>query len=103
VKAIIRMMNHDDFIGPVNIGNPDEFTIRELAEQVIELSGSSSRLVEKPLPSDDPTRRRPDISLAREKLGWEPKIKLAEGLKQTIEWFRSIKLADYRPPTPNYS
>ncbi len=81
---------------------PVEFTIRELAEKVIELSGSSSKLVERPLPADDPTRRRPDITLAKEKLGWEPKIELAEGLKQTIDWFKSINLTDYRPPTPNY-
>ncbi|MCC9602081.1 SDR family oxidoreductase [Stieleria sp. JC731] len=103
VDAIIGMMNTPDFIGPVNIGNPDEFTIKELAELVIEISGSSSKLVQRPLPSDDPTRRRPDISLAKEKLGWEPKIKLAEGLQRTIEWFKSIDLGDYRPPTPNYS
>ena len=104
VEAIIAMMNNDDrFIGPVNVGNPDEFTIRQLAEHVIDLSGSSSKLVQRPLPSDDPTRRRPDISLAKEKLGWEPKIPLAQGLKQTIDWFKSIDLSDYRPPTPNYT
>ncbi|OYP34147.1 UDP-glucuronic acid decarboxylase family protein [Rhodopirellula sp. MGV] len=103
VDAIITMMNTPDFIGPVNIGNPDEFTIKELAELVIKISGSSSKLVQRPLPSDDPTRRRPDISLAKEKLNWEPKIKLADGLERTIEWFKSINLSDYRPPTPNYS
>ena len=103
VNAIIAMMNRDAFTGPVNIGNPDEFTIRELAEQVISLSGSASKLVKRPLPSDDPTRRRPDISLAKKELGWEPKIKLADGLRQTIDWFKSITLSDYRPPTPNYS
>jgi UDP-glucuronate decarboxylase len=103
VSAIIAMMDHETFIGPVNIGNPDEFTIRELAELVIEISGSSSKLVRRPLPSDDPTRRRPNISLAKAKLDWEPKVDLAEGLKETIEWFKSIKLSDYRPPTPNYS
>ncbi len=103
VDAIIAMMNCENFAGPVNIGNPDEFTIRELAEQVIDLSGSSSKLVQRPLPSDDPTRRRPDISLARERLNWTPQIKLAEGLKHTIDWFRSIDLGDYRPPTPDYS
>lgn len=104
VNVIIAMMNNEDgFVGPVNIGNPVEFTIRELAEQVISISGSSSKLVERPLPDDDPTRRRPDISLAKEKLGWEPKIPLAQGLKHTIEWFQSINLSDYRPPTPNYS
>lgn len=104
VNVIIAMMNNEDnFVGPVNIGNPVEFTIRELAEQVISISGSSSKLVERPLPDDDPTRRRPDITLAKEKLGWEPEIPLAEGLKHTIEWFQSINLTDYRPPTPNYS
>ncbi|TWT51184.1 UDP-glucuronate decarboxylase [Rubripirellula amarantea] len=100
--AIIGMMNVDDFVGPVNIGNPVEFTIRELAEEVIRISGAKSKLVERPLPSDDPTRRRPDISLAKEKLGWEPKVPLAEGLQRTIEWFQSINLDDYRAPTPNY-
>ncbi len=102
-NAIMAMMNVDDFVGPVNIGNPVEFTIKELAEQVIGLSKSKSKLVQRPLPADDPTRRRPDISLAKEKLGWEPKIPLAEGLQKTIDWFQSIDLNDYRPPTPNYS
>ena len=97
------MMNKDNFVGPVNIGNPDEFTIRELAENVLSLCGSKSKLVDRPLPSDDPTRRRPDISLAKEQLGWEPKVPLAEGLKHTIDWFETIKLSDYRPPTPNFS
>ncbi|TWT74270.1 UDP-glucuronic acid decarboxylase family protein [Allorhodopirellula solitaria] len=103
VEAIIRMMDQDDFIGPVNIGNPDEFTIRELAEKVIAILGSPSKLVLAPLPEDDPTRRRPDITLAKEKLGWEPTVKLDDGLKQTIDWFQSINLDDYRPPTPNFS
>lgn len=101
--AIMAMMNVDEFIGPVNIGNPVEFTIRELAEKVIELCDSKSKLVMRPLPADDPTRRRPDISLAKEKLGWEPKVPLAEGLEKTISWFKTIDLGDYRPPTPNYS
>ena len=104
VDAIIAMMNNEhNFIGPVNIGNPTEFTILELAEKIIELSGSSSRLIHKPLPSDDPTRRRPDISLAKSELGWDPKVPLAEGLQHTLDWFHSISLQDYRPPTPNYS
>lgn len=104
VDAIITMMNNENhFVGPVNIGNPTEFTILELAQKVIELAGSSSQLMHKPLPSDDPTRRRPDISLAKRELGWEPKIALAEGLQHTLDWFRSIKLQDYRPPTPNYN
>ncbi len=104
VNVIIAMMNNDQgFIGPVNIGNPDEFTIRELAEQVIKLSGSTSQLIHRPLPADDPARRRPDISLAKEKLGWQPTVDLANGLAKTIDWFRSIELDDYRPPTPNFS
>ena len=103
VEAIIATMNHDDYVLPINIGNPVEFTIRELAEQVIEIVGSSSKLVSRPLPDDDPTRRRPDISLAKEKLDWEPKTQLADGLKLTIDWFKSINLSDYRPPTPNFS
>ena len=103
INGMIAMMDlNNDFVGPVNIGNPSEFTILELAEAVIELSGSSSRLVHEALPADDPTRRRPDISLAKEKLDWEPTVKLRDGLTQTIEWFQSIQLADYRPPTPNY-
>ena len=103
VEGIKRMMNaSDDFIGPVNIGNPGEFTIRELAELVIELTGVSSKLVMKPLPADDPTRRRPDITLAKSRLDWQPKIPLREGLAKTVDWFRSIDLSHYRPPTPNY-
>ncbi len=86
----------------MNLGNQDEFTIRELASLVIEMTGSKSRLITEPLPADDPTRRRPDITLARTKLGWQPTTKLREGLTKTIEWFRSIRLEDYRPPTPNY-
>jgi UDP-glucuronate decarboxylase len=103
VEGIIRMMQGpDDFIGPVNLGNPGEFTIRELAELVIEQTGSRSKLIFEPLPEDDPARRRPDISLARAKLGWEPKVPLREGLQKTIDWFRSIEIEHYRPPTPNY-
>jgi UDP-glucuronate decarboxylase len=103
VEAIIRLMNCPDrFIGPCNIGNPGEFTIRELAELVIELTGAAVKLVEHPLPADDPTRRRPDISLAKRELDWEPTIALRDGLKRTIEWFQSIDLSHYRPPTPNF-
>jgi UDP-glucuronate decarboxylase len=97
------MMNGpDDFHGPVNIGNPGEFTIRQLAELTIRLTGSKSSLVERPLPQDDPERRRPDITLAQTKLGWQPTVPLEEGLARTIDWFRSVKLADFRAPTPNY-
>jgi UDP-glucuronate decarboxylase len=103
VEGIIRMMNGpDDFIGPVNIGNPVEFNMKQLAEQVIQLSGSKSKMIYKPMPSDDPSQRQPDITLAKGKLGWEPKIQLREGLEKTIAYFRSLKLEDYRPPTPNY-
>ena len=103
VEGMIRMMNGpDDFAGPVNIGNPGEFTIRQLAELTLQLTGSSSRLVELPLPKDDPTRRKPIIDLAKEKLQWEPRVPLAEGLAKTIEWFRSIDFEAYRPPTPNF-
>ncbi len=102
VEAFVRMMAQDDFVGPVNTGNPGEFTIRELAEKVIELTGSSSTIEQAELPADDPTRRRPDITLAKKYLNWEPTIPLAEGLTKTIDWFKTINLADYRPPTPNF-
>ncbi|MCA9195117.1 MAG: SDR family oxidoreductase [Planctomycetales bacterium] len=103
VEGIIRMMNGaDQFIGPVNIGNPGEFSIRELAELVIELTGAKAKLIERPLPADDPTRRRPDIRLAKQELDWQPTISLREGLVKTIEWFKSVDLSHYRPPTPNY-
>jgi UDP-glucuronate decarboxylase len=103
VEGIIRMMNGpDDFVGPVNLGNPGEFTIRELAEMVLELTGSKSKLIEKPLPADDPTQRKPDITLAKSKLAWEPKVTLREGLPKAIEWFRKIDIGRYRAPTPNY-
>ncbi len=102
-EGILRMMNGpDDFVGPVNLGNPDEFSIQELAELIIELTGSKSKLVFKELPDDDPTRRRPDISLAGKHLDWQPTVPLREGLAKTIEWFRTIDLSHYRPPTPNY-
>ncbi len=87
IEGAVRMMNQDGFIGPVNLGNPNEFTILELAEKVIQLTGSRSKIVFKPLPQDDPTQRRPDISLARQKLNWEPTVQLEEGLKRTIHYF----------------
>ena len=90
VEGMIRMMESgDDFTGPVNIGNPGEFTMLELAEKVIEFTGSKSEIVFEPLPQDDPKMRRPDITLAKEKLDWEPKVKLDEGLKKTIEYFKA--------------
>ncbi len=103
VDGFIRMMeNETGFHGPVNIGNPDEFTIRQLAEMVIEMTGASSNLVTQPLPEDDPTQRQPVIDLAREKLAWSPRTPLSQGLVRTIEWFRTIDMSEYRPPTPNY-
>jgi len=91
VEGMIRMMSGpDDLIGPVNLGNPDEFSILELAEKIIELTGSKSEIIFKPLPQDDPLQRKPDISLARKKLDWEPTIKLEDGLKRTIEYFKGI-------------
>lgn len=91
IEAFIRLMDSpDDFTGPVNLGNPGEFTILELAQKIIGLTKSKSRIVFKPLPQDDPIQRQPDITLAREKLGWEPKIGLEEGLKQTIIYFENL-------------
>ena len=91
VEGMIRMMaSPDSFTGPVNIGNPNEFTIRELAERVIELTGSRSKIIKLPLPSDDPMMRQPDISLAKKELNWSPKTQLDEGLMKTIEYFRSV-------------
>ena len=91
VDVMFRMMQSEKgFAGPVNIGNPGEFTIRELAEKVLSLTGSKSKLVFKPLPSDDPMQRQPDISVARTKLGWEPKVALEDGLKETIRFFRTL-------------
>lgn len=91
IKGMTRMMaTGEEFIGPVNIGNPGEFTIRELAEHIIRLTGSKSKIIYLPLPSDDPTQRKPDISLAREKLNWKPLISLEDGLKETIRYFKGI-------------
>jgi UDP-glucuronate decarboxylase len=91
VEGMLRMMNsREDFTGPVNIGNPNEFTIRELAEKVIELTGTNSKIVFEDLPSDDPMQRQPDITLAKKELNWEPKIQLEEGLKKTIEYFKQV-------------
>ncbi len=88
LEGMIRMMNTESFIGPVNIGNPVEFTILELAELVIKLTNSKSKIINLPMPQDDPTQRKPDISLAKEKLGnWEPKIALKDGLIETINYF----------------
>src|SRR5439155_26575919 len=96
VDAIIRFMDDSGdpsasaFPGPLNLGNPTEFTIRQLAEKIIAITGTKSRIVFQPLPSDDPLKRQPDISLARNLLAWQPKVQLAEGLTRTIEYFNDL-------------
>lgn len=97
VEGTVRTMNSSDgFIGPVNIGNPNEFTMLQLAQEVIDLTGSKSKLTFKPLPQDDPMQRQPDISLAKKELnGWEPKVQLKEGLKHTIEYFDNLLREGY--------
>jgi len=90
VDALIRLMNQDEITGPVNIGNPDERTIKEIAELIVELTDSSSEIIYKSLPIDDPQRRRPDIALAKKKLHWQPTVRLEEGLPRAIEYFRPI-------------
>ena len=88
IEAFVRIMNTgDEFIGPINIGNPNEFTIRELADTIITLIGSKSKIISEPLPDDDPVQRRPDITIARDILDWEPRIQLQEGLEKTIKYF----------------
>ena len=96
VEAMIRVMNDtdDSFIGPINLGNPNEFTIRELAEKVSALTGSNSKFVMRDLPSDDPKQRQPDITLAKSLIGWQPEVQLEEGLKKTIDYFRTIVKRD---------
>lgn len=90
VEGMVRMMAAENFSGPVNLGNPEEFTMVELAEKIIEMTGSSAKTVFRPLPLDDPAQRKPDIRLANEKLGWQPSIPLEKGLEKTIAYFRSI-------------
>jgi len=97
---MMKMMNGpDSLIGPVNLGNPGEFTMKQLAELVIELTGSKSKLVHLPRPADDPSQRRPDITLAQERLHWQPEIPLREGLTRTIAYFKSLDLKQFRKPT----
>ncbi|MEE2907611.1 MAG: UDP-glucuronic acid decarboxylase family protein [Planctomycetota bacterium] len=101
IEALVRMMNSpEDFHGPVNVGNPNERTIMELAQSIIELTGSQSKIVRKPLPPDDPTQRRPDLSLARERLDWEPVVPLEEGLGHTVAYLSGLDLSLWDPPTP---
>jgi UDP-glucuronate decarboxylase len=111
VEALIRLMESPaSFVGPVNLGNPGEFTIRQLAEIVIEMTGSKSTIVEEPLPTDDPKQRRPDIELAKMQLGWEPTVRLRNGLRDTINYFSNVMVqasADAvpapRPPEQAYA
>ena len=90
IEGMMRLMEHPSCTGPMNLGNPVEFTIRQLADEVIALTGSKSRIIEKPLPSDDPKQRQPDISMAKKELGWEPTVPLREGLVQTIGYFEKL-------------
>jgi UDP-glucuronate decarboxylase len=91
IDAMVKMMNSEDgFTGPVNIGNPGEFTMLQLAETILKLSGSKSRVIHQPLPSDDPKQRQPNIDLAKAKLGWQPKVNLEDGLKETIAYFKKV-------------
>ena len=90
IEAMICMMNQEETVGPVNTGNPNEFTILELAEKVIQMTGSKSKILFEDLPLDDPKQRRPDNSLARENLAWEPQIQLKEGLEKTITYFKNL-------------
>ena len=91
ITGLIKMMNSpDEFVGPVNLGNPDEFSVLELAKKITEITGSKSKIVFRPLPQDDPLQRQPDISMSKEKLDWQPVIKLDEGLKKTVEYFDKI-------------
>jgi dTDP-glucose 4,6-dehydratase len=95
VDGIYRLL-HSDYAGPVNIGNPDEITIKEFGEEIIKLTGTSQKLVSKPLPKDDPKQRKPDITLAKKLLGWEPKVNRADGLKVTYEYFKTLSPEDLR-------
>ncbi|HFE64953.1 MAG TPA: SDR family oxidoreductase [Caldithrix sp.] len=90
VEGMIRMMNTENFTGPVNLGNPYEFTILDLAQKLIRLTGSQSKIIFEPLPPDDPRQRQPNISLAKEKLGWEPRVPLEEGLRKTVDYFKQL-------------
>lgn len=101
IDGLVRLMNlESDFMGPVNLGNPNEFSVLELAKLVIAAIGSESTIIQTPLPEDDPMRRCPDVSLAKKVLDWCPVTPLKEGLLETVAWYRDIDLSQYRPPTP---
>jgi UDP-glucuronate decarboxylase len=88
IEGMVRMMECENFIGPVNLGNPEVYTILDLAKKIVAMTGSKSKITHKPLPADDPTQRKPDITLAREKLSWKPKVTMDDGLQRTIEYFK---------------
>ncbi len=102
IDGFLAMMDAEGATGPINLGNPAEFTMLELAQLVLDLTGSASELVMKPLPADDPLQRQPDITLAKSALGWEPSVSLEQGLKNTIAWFSEIDEDQWTPPTPNW-
>jgi UDP-glucuronate decarboxylase len=93
IDGMVKLMNSENFTGPVNIGNPDEYTILDFAKKIIAMTGSKSQIAYKALPSDDPSQRMPDITLASEKLGWKPKVSVDEGLRRTIEYFKNELVA----------
>lgn len=100
VEGIVRLMDQEETVGPVNIGNPNEFTMKELAEIVLEVTGSRSNIVYLPLPGDDPKQRKPDITQAKDVLDWEPKVQLREGIAKTVDYFRRLDLRKFKKPTP---
>ncbi|GBG24090.1 UDP-glucose 4-epimerase [Hondaea fermentalgiana] len=100
IEGMVRFMNQEETVGPVNLGNPCEFTIKELAELVVELTGSTSKIIYMPLPNDDPKQRRPDITKAKKYLqNWEPQVQLRDGLQKTIEYFKNLDMRRYKDPT----
>ena len=98
-QGLVRLMNQVETVGPVNIGNPREFTIKELAELIVELTGNKSSISYLPLPKDDPKQRKPDISRARKYLFWEPQVQAREGLERTINYFRGLDMRHFKKPT----
>jgi len=101
LEWIVRLMDQEETVGPCNIGNPHEFTVKELAELVVEVTGSKSKIIYLPLPGDDPKQRKPDITQAKEILnGWEPKVQLREGVEKTVKYFKSLDLRQFSKPTP---
>jgi len=100
LDGMLRLMDQEETVGPMNIGNPNEFTMKELAEIVIDVTGSKSKLIYLPLPGDDPKQRKPDIRLAQQVIGFEPKVQLREGIERTAEYFKRLDLRKYKKPTP---